>query len=151
MQVGAAIKRSRANLQLFQEHGGFEHITQLLQWTAAAFPAAAAPAMPQPQSPAPSGGAPSPPASSTAAGSPDSSATFHLLARVRASECYSHLRPPEFVGLESRAVALPANARQLGKTLIFLCMLPSRTERSGGVYQWQGRRGDQAVLDEGPR
>jgi hypothetical protein len=41
-QVGAAIKGSAANLEAFHDAGGFERLTQLLQWAALAFPAAAA-------------------------------------------------------------------------------------------------------------
>ena len=37
MQVGAAVKADRANLQLMLEAGGFQRITQLVLWTALTF------------------------------------------------------------------------------------------------------------------
>lgn len=37
MQVGAAVKANRANLQVMLEGGGFQRITQLVLWTALTF------------------------------------------------------------------------------------------------------------------
>ena len=43
MQVGAAVKASRANLQVMLEGGGFLRITQLVLWTALTFGSGAQP------------------------------------------------------------------------------------------------------------
>ena len=42
-QIGAAIKRSKASLAVVENAGGFQRITQLLQWAALTFPGTPSP------------------------------------------------------------------------------------------------------------